>query len=264
MQLGDEVGIGKLHLRLAAEVVRDVDQSIGFASFAPRVMLNAADLPASGLVQEGSRIRYRLLVAGDAKQVAGLRTWLKGRLTLGEKMEDVRDARPEIRSALERAEHFLGLAALTAVVLAGVALALAARHFISRHLDGCAMMRCLGANQAQVLRIFLYQFLLLGFCAVLLGELLGYLSQAVLVDSIAVDARCRVAAARLDTGVAGGRQRHRAVAGFRVPAAVAIEKHFAAARDPPRTGRAASRRRPVVSVRRLPCCAVCSCGRPVR
>ena len=185
VQLGDEVGIGALHLRLAAEVVRDVDQSVGFASFAPRVILNAADLPASGLVQEGSRIHYRLLVAGEAKQVADLRAWLQGRLSVGEKLEDVRDARPEIRTALERAEHFLGLAALTAVVLAGVALALAARHFIARHLDACAMMRCLGAAQAQVLRIFLYQFLLLGACAVLLGGLLGYMSQAVLVESIA-------------------------------------------------------------------------------
>ena len=185
VQLGDEVGIGALHLRLAAEVVRDVDQSVGFASFAPRVLLNAADLPASGLVQEGSRIHYRLLVAGEAKQVADLRAWLQGRLSVGEKLEDVRDARPEIRTALERAEHFLGLAALTAVVLAGVALALAARHFIARHLDACAMMRCLGAAQAQVLRIFLYQFLLLGACAVLLGGLLGYMSQAVLVESIA-------------------------------------------------------------------------------
>jgi putative ABC transport system permease protein len=185
LQLGDEVGIGALHLRLAAEVVRDVDQSVGFASFAPRVLLNAADLPASGLVQEGSRINYRLLVAGDATQVVELRSWLQGRLGVSEKIEDVRDARPEIRTALERAEHFLGLAALTAVVLAGVALALAARHFIARHLDACAMMRCLGAAQAQVLRIFLYQFLLFGACAVLLGGLLGYAAQAALVQSIA-------------------------------------------------------------------------------
>ncbi len=74
LQLGDEVGIGELHLRVAARVVRFVDQSVGFASFAPRVILNAADLPASGLVQEGSRIGYRLMVAGDAKQVADLRS----------------------------------------------------------------------------------------------------------------------------------------------------------------------------------------------
>lgn len=190
LQLGDEVGIGALHLRVAARVVRFVDQSVGFASFAPRVILNAEDLPGSGLVQEGSRIGYRLMVAGDAKQVADLRAWLKeggpqGRLTVNEKLEDVRDARPEIRTALDRAEHFLGLAALTAVVLAGVALALASRHFISRHLDSCAMMRCLGAEQSQVLRIFLYQFLLLGAGAVLLGELLGYMAQAALVGSIA-------------------------------------------------------------------------------
>ena len=185
VKLGDTVNIGALHLRLTAEVVRDVDQSIGFASFAPRVLLNAGDLSSSGLVQEGSRIHYHLLVAGDAKQVAGLRAFVQARLGMGEKVEDVRDARPEIRTALERAEHFLGLAALTAVVLAGVALALAARHFISRHLDACAMMRCLGSDQAQVLRIFLYQFLLLGFFAVLLGGLLGYVSQAALVESIA-------------------------------------------------------------------------------
>ncbi len=190
VQLGDEVDIGALRLRLAARVVRDVDPSVGFASFAPRVLINSADLSASGLVQEGSRIRYRLLLAGEAKQVADLRAWLQegglqGRLTSGERLEDVRDARPEIRAALERAEHFLGLAALTAVVLAGVALALAARHFITRHLDACAMMRCLGASQAQVLRIFLVQFLLLGLAAVLLGSLLGYAAQTALVQSIA-------------------------------------------------------------------------------
>ncbi len=185
LKLGDEVGIGSLHLRLVAQVVRDVDQSVGFASFAPRVMLNVADLPATGLIQEGSRISYRLLMAGTASQVQGMRTWLQDHITLGERLEDVRDARPEIRTALERAEHFLGLAALTAVVLAGVALALAARHFIARHLDACAMMRCMGAQQGQVLRIFLYQFLLLGTGAVVLGGALGYAAQALLVQSIA-------------------------------------------------------------------------------
>jgi putative ABC transport system permease protein len=115
---------------------------------------------------------------------ADLRTWLKGQLAVGEKLDDVRDARPEIRTALERAEHFLVLAALTAVVLAGVAMALAASHFIMRHLDTCAMMRCLGATQAQVLRIFMFQFLLLGGFAVLLGGLLGYAAQSALVQSI--------------------------------------------------------------------------------
>ncbi len=184
LQPGNDVVIGALRLRVAARVIRDVDQSVGFASFSPRVLMNTADLPASGLIQPGSRISYRILFAGEPSQLANLRGWLKERLAIGEKMEDVRDARPEIRTALERAEHFLGLAALTAVVLAGVAMALAASHFIMRHLDTCAMMRCMGATQAQVLRIFMIQFLLLGGLAILLGGLLGYVAQFVLVQSI--------------------------------------------------------------------------------
>lgn len=185
VSVGTEVGIGARRFIVAARIVKDIDQSIGFASFAPRVMLNDADLAATALLQEGSRISYRLMIAGDAKQVQALRATLESKLSGNEKMEDVRDARPEIRTALERAEHFLGLAALTAAILAGVAMALAARRFVARHLDGVAVMRCLGAQQGQVLWLFLNQFILLGVLAVLVGSLLGYATQAVLVESIA-------------------------------------------------------------------------------
>ena len=185
MQVGDEVSVGATHFKVAARIVKDIDQSIGFASFAPRVLMNEADLVSTGLLQEGSRISYQLMIAGDATQVLDLKASLQERLSGNEKMEDARDARPEIRASLERAEHFLGLAALTAAILAGAAMALAARRFVLRHLDGVAVMRCLGALQGQVLGLFLYQFVLLGIVAVLIGGLLGYLTQAVLVESIA-------------------------------------------------------------------------------
>ena len=185
LNVGDEVGIGAQHFTVAARIVKDIDQSIGFSSFAPRVLMNDTDLAGTGLLQEGSRISYRLMFAGDAVQVKALRTALQKKLSGNEKMEDVRDARPEIRTALERAEHFLGLAALTAAILAGAAMALAARRFVLRHLDGCAVMRCLGAQQGQVLWLFLYQFILLGVVSVMLGGLLGYVTQAGLVESIA-------------------------------------------------------------------------------
>ena len=184
VQLGDEVNIGSLQLRLVARVLKDVDQSVSFVTVAPRVQINMADLAATGLVQEGSRIHYRLLVAGENKQVEDFRNWVNLHIKPGEKIEDVRDARPEIRQAMERAEHFLGLAALMAFVLAGIAMALAARQFIHRHLDSCAVMRCLGATQSQVLRIFLFQFLVLGVAAVILGGLIGWGVQAALVQAV--------------------------------------------------------------------------------
>ena len=185
VKVGDELVIGARRIKIAARIVKDIDQSIGFASFAPRVLMNEADLASTGLLQEGSRISYRLMIAGDATQVHALKASLQEKLSGNEKIEDVRDARPEIRTALERAEHFLGLAALTAAILAGAAMALAARRFVLRHLDGVAVMRCLGAQQGQVLSLFLYQFVLLGIVAVLIGGILGYLTQAVLVESIA-------------------------------------------------------------------------------
>jgi putative ABC transport system permease protein len=184
-QVGDKLGIGARRFRVAARIVKDIDQSIGFASFAPRVLMNEQDLPATGLLQEGSRLSYRLMIAGDAKQVAALKIELQARLSGNEKVEDVRDAQPAIRTALERAESFLGLAALTAAILAGAAMALAAQRFVLRHLDGCAVMRCLGAQQGQVLWLFLNQFIVLGVLAVVLGSLLGYGTQAILVQSIA-------------------------------------------------------------------------------
>ncbi len=184
VRVGDEVSIGAQRFKVAARIVKDIDQSVGFSSFAPRVLMNVQDLAATGLQQEGSRIINRLMVAGDAVQVAALRDELKAKLSGNERLEDVRDARPEIRSALERAEHFLGLAALTAAILAGAAILLAARRFVQRHLDTCAVMRCLGAQQGQVLRLFLYQFLMLGLFAVLLGCALGYATQAVLISFV--------------------------------------------------------------------------------
>ena len=186
LRVGDEVGIGAQGFAVAARVVKDVDQSIGFASFAPRVLMNEADVASTGLLQEGSRITYRLMISGDAAQVAALRAALTP--NNNERLEDVRDARPEIRTALERAEHFLGLAALTTAILAGVAILLAARRYVARHLDGCAVMRCLGAQQGQVLGLFLYQFLLAGLIAVLAGLLLAFVTQAALVNSIMPDA----------------------------------------------------------------------------
>ena len=184
LRVGDEVGIGMQRFAVAARIVRDTDRAVGFYSIAPRVLMHGDDLAATGLIQEGSRITYRLLVAGEARQIEALHDELEPKLSSGEKLESVRDARPEIRSALERAEHFLGLAALTAAILAGAAMALAARRFVLRHLDTCAMLRCLGAQQGQVLRLFLYQFLLLGFVAVLLGCALGYATQAALAGFI--------------------------------------------------------------------------------
>ena len=66
------------------------------------------------------------------------------------RVQGIKDARPEIKSALERAEQFLGLAALVSIALAGLAIAMSAQRYATRHYDNCAIMRCLGLQQKQI------------------------------------------------------------------------------------------------------------------
>lgn len=178
---GDSVLLGRSQLRVAAILTQEPDRSFNIFSLAPRLLLNIDDIPASGLVQFGSRVTYRQLVTGDPAAIANFRKWLESRLEHGERLEDARHARPEIRAALDKAERFLGLATLLTVVLAAVAAALAARRYLQRHLDACAVMRCLGMTQPGLLRLHASLFLGLALLAIGLGGLTGFAAHFVLI-----------------------------------------------------------------------------------
>ncbi len=173
-KIGDSIGIGDLRLRLTALVVQEPDASMDYFNVAPKVFLNLADVPATGLVQEGSRLGYRLVVAGDAAAVERFTATARPALARGQRLETIQDARPEIRSSLDRAGRFLGLAALVSVVLAAVAVAMAARRHSERHLSGTAVMRCLGASQRTLVVIHVGELVLLGLIACTVGVVIAY------------------------------------------------------------------------------------------
>jgi putative ABC transport system permease protein len=182
LNVGDKVELGRSTFTITDLVTREPDTGIGFIGGAPRMIINETDLAATDLVQRGSRISYRLQLAGPAEAVEAYRAWALTQLSSGQRIEGIRDARPEIRSALDRAEKFLSLAALVTVVLAAVAIGLSARRFLQRHLDACAMLRTLGASQGTVVRLYLTHFLVLGVIASAIGCALGIAAQAVLAQ----------------------------------------------------------------------------------
>src|SRR5260221_690095 len=179
-QVSDVLQVGRARLEVAAIITREPDSVLDYFGIAPRVLMNEADVDATGLVQVGSRITYRLLVGGDAAALQRFRKEMTPRIERGERMEGVRDARSEVRTALERSQRFLGLASLLSVVLASVPVALAARRFSQRQIDAAAMMRCLGASQASLFAIHAWQFIALGVAACIVGSVLGYGAQAIL------------------------------------------------------------------------------------
>jgi putative ABC transport system permease protein len=180
MAVGDTLELGERSFKVAAVLRFEPDRGGDLFSIAPRLMMNRDDVASTGLIQFGSRVSYRLLVAGEGKAVEGFRRWLEPRLQRGERLEQVSDARPEIRSALTKARQFLGLAAMASVVLAAVAMGLSGLRFVARNLDACAVMRCLGASQGFIVRVYLLQLALLGLAGGVAGCAVGYSAQAVL------------------------------------------------------------------------------------
>jgi putative ABC transport system permease protein len=192
LKVGDALLLGDASLRIDAAIANEPDRGTSFASFAPRVMLNEADLPATGLVQPASRVTYRLAVAslkgGDAP-VAAFTAWaeaqIKSESLRGLRIESLATGRPEMRQTLDRAAKFLNLVALLAALLAAVAVGIASREFASRHLDDCAMLRVLGLPQRTIALQYLIEFGAVGLIASVAGLALGFAVHYVFVVLLA-------------------------------------------------------------------------------
>jgi putative ABC transport system permease protein len=178
LQVGSPLLMGDSRFRIDKVIVVEPDRGAGFLTFAPRVMINAADLAATGLVQPASRLTYRLAVAGSDPAVSQFVQWAQAQIAMpgvrGLRLESLEGGQPAMQQTLERAEKFLNLVALLAALLSAVAVAIAARGFAQRHLDDCAMLRVLGLSQGTMARAYTFEFVLVGLGASVLGVVLGF------------------------------------------------------------------------------------------
>ena len=178
LKMGDPLLLGDASLRIAKIIVSEPDRGGGFMSFAPRVMINRADLATTALIQPASRLNYRMAVAGAKAPVTAFVDWAQDEVkkpdVRGLRVESLEGGRPELGQTLERAEKFLNLVALLAALLSAVAVALAARGFAANHLDDCAMLRVLGLSQRTIASSYALEFTLIGLLASGLGVAFGY------------------------------------------------------------------------------------------
>jgi putative ABC transport system permease protein len=185
VEAGDIVYIGDAALEVAGAVRSEPDRASGFMGYGPRVLMHIDDIPATNVVQPGSRVGYRLLVAGEAGPIEEYTDWLKPLVQSGQRIIDVGSNQRGVGSALDRAESFLLLAGSLGVVLAGVAIALAARRFSERHYDYVAILKSLGAESGRINRLYGLSLLLLGTAATVIGAGLGWTLQALFFELFA-------------------------------------------------------------------------------
>ncbi len=204
LRLGDTLLLGQAALQISRVLTQEPDRGGSFIDFAPRVLMHADDLPATELVQPASRVHYRLALVGDAAAVRAFGEWARAQIApvgqsaesaesaeqqsqtqatqaaqpptnmRGIRIETLQDGNPRMQETLSRASNFLNLVALLAALLSAVAVALAARAFAERHLDGCAMLRVLGVPQRTIARAYAFEFLVAGLAGALLGLALGF------------------------------------------------------------------------------------------
>lgn len=178
LTVGQTLLMGDASFKLARVIVQEPDRGAGFINFSPRVMINSADLAATGLIQPASRTSYRFAVAGSDAAVKSFVQWatqeIKKAELRGVRIESLESGSPEMRQTLDRAEKFLNLVALLAALLSAVAVAIVARGFAAKHLDDCAMLRVLGQPQRTIALAYTFEFVLAGMAASALGVLIGY------------------------------------------------------------------------------------------
>ena len=174
---GDLIDVGVASFPVSQVLIKEPDRGGGFNSIGPRVLMNLADVEATGVVQPGSRINYRYLFAGSREVLEEFTRWAKTRLGPEARIFGIKEGTEGIGEALDRGERFLLLGSLLGVVLAGVAIALAAQRYSLRHYDHVAIMKTLGATPKTIGLIFLSIFVILGATATVFGAGVGYVMQ---------------------------------------------------------------------------------------
>lgn len=177
INVGDQVYVGEAALRVSRIIITEPDRQQGgmVDNAGPRLMMNLADVPATNVVQLGSRVSYRYLFAGELPALDAFDGWLRETSENRFRLRDVREESAEVADALNRAESFLLLGSLFAVLLAGVAIALTAKRYSERHYDYVAILKTLGCTSDQVTAIYLLIQGWLLLAATGVGWLLGWL-----------------------------------------------------------------------------------------
>ncbi|CAK9888464.1 MULTISPECIES: ABC transporter permease [Pseudomonas] len=222
LKIGDSIDVGMKTLRMSRVLTYEPDRAGNFYSLTPRVLINLADLEATGVVQPGSRVSYRELWRGEPQALAGYRDAVSKNLAANQRLQDSRDGNQQIGGALGKAERYLNMASLVAVLLAGVAVALSASRFATRRFDASALLRCLGLSRRQALSLFCLQLAILGSIAAVCGAALGWLAQLGLFQLLQGLMPAQIPPGGIGPALAGIATGLVALAGFALPPLAAL------------------------------------------
>jgi putative ABC transport system permease protein len=172
--MGEAVVIGNETFTIRGVLSAEPGRRMGLFTLGPRVLMDAADLPRTGLIAFGSRARFQRLVRiADARVDALTRTLQDSFKSTLITARSYRDTEDRVGQQLDLAENYLGLVGYVMIVLGGIGVWSVTRVFVQQKLQSIAVLKCVGATVWQVLSVYVVQVLLLGALGSLMGVLLG-------------------------------------------------------------------------------------------
>ena len=181
LKIGDQIKLGNKLFRIASVVTNEPDRLSSSFAAGPRVLISREGLDASGLLAPGShagqRYLFKIPPPGNGQPISdasvqSIKTRLI-KLLPESQVIDYRETNPALTAGLDQATSLLSLMSLVALVLGAVGVAMAMRAHLAQRLDTIAIMKSLGANSTQIIKIYLIQTLLLGAIGGLVGVVLG-------------------------------------------------------------------------------------------
>lgn len=181
VKLDDPVSIADGTFRFSGVIVRDSNQELGFSGFSPTVIIHQADIAKTHAIQTGSRIDYRLLMAGKPEQVQTFAKQFKQQHqttkdldeTAGLRLRDASESNSRLLRPLENLDTFLQLANILTILLCGIAIALTSQRYVQQNQDHIALIRCLGGSKFQILLAYIGLLCVVSAISIVIGSLLG-------------------------------------------------------------------------------------------
>lgn len=186
VKIGDAVNIADATLRVAAIIEHDSNQELGFSGFSPTVIISQADVQRTHAIQVGSRIDYRLLMAGEAKNTQAFESEFNARqpkpmqsiatandVPTGLKLRNATEGNTRLMKPIANLDTFLQLANILMILLCGIAIALTSQRYVQQNQDHIALMRCIGASKKQILSAYVTLLAVVLLIAIGVGTLIG-------------------------------------------------------------------------------------------
>lgn len=184
-EIGDEISIGNSDFKITAILRYRPDQSIGFASLSPTVLMNISSIPGTGLITEGSRVNYSMLIAGENNEVQTFSELMSFKVNDSARISNPSDSSERTNQTINRSKQFLSLTVIISVLLSGIAISMSARRFAKKRMDMIALMKSFGAKRRFILQTIIIQLTMIGLTGVILGSIMGFIVENLVANLIA-------------------------------------------------------------------------------